>query len=125
MRMARRAVLVLAVVVSGCKSGSTPDGGGSTDASTGTDAGNVDSGLPLPALTGTLVDHTFHVAEHMRASREMQVSGEPFAQILGYNLNNFDRQLVLTTWIPPPASTSRIRWATCWPSSPTSTPNSR
>jgi hypothetical protein len=45
----------------------------------------------VPALKGTLVNTRFDVAQHMRASVEMQISGEPFAQLLGYNLSGFDR----------------------------------
>jgi hypothetical protein len=54
------------------------------------------SGPVLPALTATRVDSRFNVSEHMRASYEMQLSGEPFAQLLGYNLAGFDRTLTAT-----------------------------
>jgi hypothetical protein len=79
-----------------------PDGGGSPDGGGTPDAGGLT--LPLPVLASTLVDHTFNVAEHMRASREMQVSGEPFAQILGYNLNGFNRQSTVTDLYTDPAT---------------------
>ena len=77
--------IAAAVLLGACHHAApAPDGGSSTDA--GQDAG----------LTSQLVDARFYVAQHMRASREMQFSGEPFAQILGYNLNGFDRLLYLT-----------------------------
>ena len=70
------------------------DGGGQPDAGEG--------GVVLPpALTGTLVNSRFEVAEHMRASIEMQISGEPFAQLLGYNLTGFDRTLFTTDQYSP------------------------
>ena len=50
----------------------------------------------VPALEGTLVNTRFDVAQHMRASMEMQLSGEPFAELLGYNLAGFDRTRVPT-----------------------------
>ena len=46
---------------------------------------------PVTYFTATLTDRRFYVADHMLASVEMQVSGEPFAQLLGYNLSNFNR----------------------------------
>jgi hypothetical protein len=55
-----------------------------------------ESGPQLPTLTSMLVNDRFQVAEHMRASIEMQISGEPFATLLGYNLAGFDRTLTAT-----------------------------
>jgi hypothetical protein len=83
-----------------------PDGGpdgGQPDAG---DAGLSDGGDGgIPTLTGTLVNTRFEVAEHMRASIEMQVSGEPFAQLLGYNLMGFNRTLVVTDQYAPDGGT--------------------
>ena len=71
------------------------DAGDAGDA--GIDGGpSSDGGILLPALTGTLTSTTFTVAEHMRAAIEMQLSGEPFAQLLGYNLRGFNRTLPVT-----------------------------
>src|SRR4051812_13039983 len=61
-----------------------------------------DSGMmsvPLPEgtatpdtyFTSTVTDKTFFVADHFLASVEMQISGEPFAQLLGRDLAGFDR----------------------------------
>jgi hypothetical protein len=36
-------------------------------------------------------DTRFHTADHFLASMEMQISGEPFAQLLGRNLAGYDR----------------------------------
>jgi hypothetical protein len=55
------------------------------------DGGGGSDGAPVSALHATLVDRTFLVADHMRASIEMQISGEPFAQLLGYDLAGFNR----------------------------------
>jgi hypothetical protein len=55
----------------------------------------------LPPLSAELVNTRFEVAEHMRASREMQLSGEPFAEILNYNLAGFNRTLPLTDQYDP------------------------
>jgi hypothetical protein len=71
--------------------------------SSGNGDGGVDGGV-LPALTSTLVDTTFTVADHMRAAREMQLSGEPFAQLLGYNLNYFSRTLIIPDQYLDPAT---------------------
>src|SRR5258706_2060085 len=56
------------------------------------------TGHPTPAtfFTAARTDTTFRVADHMLASIEMQISGEPFAQLLGRNLSGFDRFAKLT-----------------------------
>jgi len=101
----RAVVIVWACLgcLAACASGSRrdaepPDSGGL--GSDGGDGGGClradggDGGLCL--LTATLVNQDFDVADHMRASREMQLSGEPFAQLLGYNLSGFNRTLSIT-----------------------------
>jgi hypothetical protein len=67
------------------------------------DSGPVDAG-ELPLLTAVLVSHQFMVAEHMRASYEMQLSGEPFATLLGYNLSGFSRTDPITDQYLNPAT---------------------
>jgi hypothetical protein len=42
-------------------------------------------------FTAQLADTRFRVADHFLASIEMQISGEPFAQLLGRNLAGYDR----------------------------------
>ncbi len=51
------------------------------------------SSTPTPTtfFTAELTDSTFDTANHFLASIEMQISGEPFSQLLGYNLAGFDR----------------------------------
>jgi hypothetical protein len=44
-----------------------------------------------PYFTAALTDRRFYVADHFRASMEMQISGEPFAQLLGRNLAGYNR----------------------------------
>ena len=50
-------------------------------------------GTPTPNtyFTAQTTDKTFYVADHFFASIEMQISGEPFAQLLGRNLAGYDR----------------------------------
>ena len=50
-------------------------------------------GTPTPNtyFTAQMTDKTFYVADHFFASIEMQISGEPFAQLLGRNLAGYDR----------------------------------
>jgi hypothetical protein len=50
-------------------------------------------GAPTPTtyFTSRMTDSRFHTADHFLASIEMQISGEPFAQLLGRNLAFFDR----------------------------------
>jgi len=103
----------------GSSTGGSSTGGGSSDASsggpgggsgsggTGTSGGQATSGLDgglLPQLLNSYGSTEFEVAEHMRASREFQFSGEPFAQLLGYNLAGFDRTLPTTDIYTDPAT---------------------
>ncbi|MHB8419685.1 MAG: hypothetical protein ACYDCL_16535 [Myxococcales bacterium] len=78
-------------------------GGGDGGPDGGLTDGGGDGGL-LPRLASRLVNTRFEVAEHMRASLEMQLSGEPFAQLLGYNLAGFDRTLRVTDQYIDPAT---------------------
>ncbi|HUB08995.1 MAG TPA: hypothetical protein VMB50_18445 [Myxococcales bacterium] len=56
---------------------------------------------PPGMLSAQLVNTRFEVADHMRASWEMQLSGEPFATLLGYNLAGFNRTLTVTDQYSP------------------------
>ena len=51
------------------------------------------SAVPTPSryFDARMDDHRFVVADHFLASIEMQISGEPFAQLLGRNLAGYDR----------------------------------
>jgi hypothetical protein len=82
----------------GTADGSPSDAAGLSDAAPLSDAG------VHRTLTATVVDTRFHVAEHFRASIEMQLSGEPFAQLLGYNLTGFDRTLAQTDQYTDPTT---------------------
>jgi hypothetical protein len=46
---------------------------------------------PVTFFTAKMTDKSFKVADHFLASIEMQISGEPFAQLLGRNLAGYDR----------------------------------
>lgn len=59
---------------------------------------------PPPTLTARLVSTQFNVAEQMRAAIEMQISGEPFAQLLDYDLAGFTRTLTTTDQYTDPAT---------------------
>jgi hypothetical protein len=54
---------------------------------------SIAASTPTPStfFTAELTDSSFDTANHFLASIEMQISGEPFAQLLGYNLAGFDR----------------------------------
>jgi hypothetical protein len=85
---------------------------GSTTADDGSmttdDAGPVDSGPLSTVLGASLVDTHFRVLAHMRASIEMQLSGEPFAQLLNYNLNNFTRSSSVTDRYKDPTTNRNV-----------------
>ncbi len=53
--------------------------------------GNGDGGTPVRHFDAKIGSTRFITADHMRASMEMQISGEPFAQLLGRDLAAFDR----------------------------------
>jgi hypothetical protein len=55
--------------------------------------GKLPSGVPTPSryFDARMDDHTFVVADHFLASIEMQISGEPLAQLLGKNLAGYNR----------------------------------
>ena len=59
----------------------------------GTTTVPLPEGKPTPDtyFTSSVTDKTFFVADHMLASIEMQISGEPFAQLLGRDLAGYDR----------------------------------
>ena len=52
-------------------------------------------------LSATLVSTRFNVADNMAAAVEMQLSGEPFAVLLGYNLTGFNRTDTVTDQYSP------------------------
>ena len=58
------------------------------------DAGPADAG-PVP-LSAFLTNTRIIVSDEFRADIEMQLSGEPFAQLLGYQLTGFDRTSTVT-----------------------------
>jgi hypothetical protein len=71
---------------------SSPIDGGTTGTSGAAGAGGGDAGPALPTrLSATVTSTRFMTADHMLASMEMQISGEPFAQLLGRNLGGYDR----------------------------------
>jgi hypothetical protein len=83
----------LSSLASGCDGGQIyppplPDGGTGGGGTGGGDGG----GAPLPTgLTAKVNNRRFLTADHMLASIEMQLSGEPFAELLGRDLGGYDR----------------------------------
>jgi hypothetical protein len=63
---------------------------------------------PTSYFTAERTDTTFYTADHFLASIEMQISGEPFAQLLGRSLNGYDRFSV-TTDLYTDTTTGRAR----------------
>ncbi|MCU1280037.1 MAG: hypothetical protein JWM53_3583 [bacterium] len=51
---------------------------------------------PTTYFTAERTDATFKTADHFLAAIEMQISGEPFAQLLGRNLAGYDRFITTT-----------------------------
>lgn len=78
-----RYILATALLLSGCHHAASP-------------GGPQDAGTPDAGLWAKLANTRFEVVDVMRAGVEMQLSGEPFAQLLGYNLNGFSRTIPLT-----------------------------
>ncbi len=61
-----------------------------TQAATASGAGGLGGALPT-GLASKVTRTRFVTAAHMRASIEMQLSGEPFAELLGRELGGYDR----------------------------------
>src|SRR5262249_11401636 len=105
--MTRTLLLSLCVVSAGCGDDNTPHPAQTPDA--GADAAPT-------ALVATLGDHRVLTADHMRASIEMQVSGEPFAQLLGYDVAGFQRAAPQPdTYVDPMTSQLKVEplgWVT-------------
>jgi hypothetical protein len=83
--------LAAALSLSACPASHATPADAGTDA--GTDAGpdaGTDAGVTLGA---TLTPGRIYTADTMRAAIEMQLSGEPFAQLLGFDLAGFVRTL--------------------------------
>ena len=51
----------------------------------------VVTATPTASFTSQMTDSRFHTADHFLASIEMQISGEPFAQLLGRSLAGYAR----------------------------------
>jgi hypothetical protein len=74
--------------------------------SCGNKAKSLPKGQPTPItfFTSQMTDSRFYVADHFLASIEMQISGEPFAQLLGRNLAGYDRFNTMTDLYIDPAT---------------------
>jgi hypothetical protein len=60
-----------------------------------------------PVLAARLTNSQFNVADAMLAAIQMQISGEPFAQLLGYDLAGFVRTLAIPDQYTDPATNQR------------------
>src|SRR5262249_18568120 len=66
--------------------------GTSSSAGSSSGGGGSDAGPALPTgLSAKITSTRFLTADHMLASAEMQISGEPFAELLGRDLGGYDR----------------------------------
>ena len=72
-------------------------------------AGSLPTGL-VAKTTST----TFNTADHMLASGEMQVSGEPFAELLGRSLGGYNRFSNMTDLYTDPVSGQTVRDLLGW-----------
>jgi hypothetical protein len=59
---------------------------------------------PVRWFSATTTDKTFNAADHFLAAIEMQISGEPFAQLLGRNLAGYDRYSRITDLYTDPST---------------------
>jgi hypothetical protein len=64
---------------------------------------------PVTYFTARHTDTRFHTADHMLASIEMQISGEPFAELLDRNLEGYNRFLRETDLFTDPESGEQRR----------------
>ncbi|MEO5731162.1 MAG: hypothetical protein ABI134_22945 [Byssovorax sp.] len=86
----------LSSLASGCDDGQIlppplPDGGMTSSSGSGGEGGSG-GGTTLPTgLTAKVNSRRFLTADHMIASIEMQISGEPFAELLGRDIAGYDR----------------------------------
>ena len=64
----------------------------------------VGAATPPRYFAAETTDNRFHVAEHFLASIEMQISGEPFAQLLGRDLAGYNRFSTKTDLYTDPTS---------------------
>jgi hypothetical protein len=72
--------------------GTTSSAGGGDASSSSGGEGGAGGGPVLPTgLKSTVANRRFLTADHMLASIEMQISGEPFAELLGRDLAGYDR----------------------------------
>jgi hypothetical protein len=88
--------LVLCIFIAACRSGA---GDSSIEAPSADQAAAEDATAPPQtfALNVTSRDTTFVTRDHFIAAVEMQISGEPFAQAMGRNLNGYSRDFVCQT----------------------------
>src|SRR5262245_57150421 len=85
-------VAVLGAGLGGACGGGSGDPAGSSASSGTSGPGGGDGGPGLPTgLTGKVTNTRFMTADHMLASMEMQISGEPLAELLGRDLGGYDR----------------------------------
>src|SRR6185369_5800242 len=71
---------------------SGPSTGGAAGSGGAGGTGGTGGGPMLPTgLVAHVTSTRFMVADHMLASMEMQITGEPFAELIGRDLGGFDR----------------------------------
>jgi hypothetical protein len=73
-----------------CGGGGEASGGGGSTSGSGGSGGDAGTELPT-GLAAKVTSTRFLTADHMLASIEMQISGEPFAELLGRDIGGYDR----------------------------------
>jgi hypothetical protein len=105
----------------GASGTTTTTGGAATTSTTTTTSGSGGMGGtgggstgPLPALTAMTMSTRFDTADAMVAAAEMQISGEPFAELLGRSLGGYDRFSANTDTYLDPATGQTVRDLLGW-----------
>jgi hypothetical protein len=106
---ARWSLGLVSLLAASALGGACGGGSGSTTSTSSGSGGGTGGGNPLPTgLSAQVTKTRFLTADHMLASIEMQVSGEPFAELLGYDPGGFDRFSAQTdNYTDPTSGTTR------------------
>ena len=84
----------LGIALAACSVPAHHSGDAGVDAPVVADAPAIDAPPPNVTITSTVDSTRFVTREHMLASGEMQISGEPFAEAMGRDLTGYSRNLV-------------------------------
>ena len=88
------AVVGASTFAANCGGGGKGTGGTTGSSSSSSNAASSSTGMPVPRAPVTVVgttDTRFHTDEHMFATVEMQIAGEPLAEAMGRDLTGYSR----------------------------------